>query len=63
MRVKFYKNIKFWLFQKIKKSHNKTVNFAIRKFEIENFEHLRRRFEVENFELITVKSYKLKIMS
>ena len=39
------KNIKFWLFQKVGKIHNK-------KFEIENFEHLccAVKFEVENFE-------------
>ena len=44
MGVNFIKNIKFWLLQKVEKSHNK-----IAKFEVENFEHLcinilRRKF-------------------
>ena len=41
------KKIKFWLFQKVEKSHIKIV-----KFKVENFEHLRRavKFEVQNFE-------------
>ena len=39
------KNIKFWLIQKVEKSHNK-------KFEIGNFENLRCavKFRVENLE-------------
>ena len=35
MGVDFIKNIKFWLFQKVEKRHNKIV-----KFEVENFKHL-----------------------
>ena len=48
MEVKFFFNVKFCLFQKVEKIHNKNVKFAD-----ENFEHLRFivKFEVENFEL------------
>ena len=46
MGVNFIKNIRFWLFQKVEKNHNKCVNFAA-----ENFEHLHCvvKFEVEHF--------------